>query len=329
MLHEDTLEGRWRVDEVLLHPFGSFRHRGAFPASLIGGSATSRHLRAASIDFQSYTSNNELAESLYDASTHLYINMLDSCNATNSRQLGNESRSESDVSINEQSEFSSIHSQYGDGDGDGMLDDFLLADHRIGDECTKGDESSWLTGRKVISHPIDVSIRVQTNDSANSPSFQINKKCAKSAFAKSNNLNNNVVTWLDQVNEVIGMTPVWRERHVLKSAASSHIQSSTSYCSTVNMALSLADSGNISFDTTDKDRAISAHRRDSEKTFVVNQNENSINSDTASFTNRPLVVYGVSGRKLVASKREKFCKKMRKFGNLLKRKSRKGESEYL
>jgi hypothetical protein len=318
MLNEETPERSWsNIEQRLSHPFGSFRHYGAFAASLIAGSVTSRHLRAASIDFQSHASSNERADSVDEPSTHLYINMIDRSKVVKSMEIWTESENGSDTSVGGRSEFSSIHSEY-----DAMLDDFFLADHRAGDECWKCE---------VVTDPIKVSLSDKTKDGDESRTVPVVMKCVPSTLGKSKHchrdVESNVVNWLQQLDEENVMTSPSQKRHLTTSPTFSNIKELALYGSTLNLSNSLSsdfENGNsgLSSTTTDDDHRTSNHWRESGTTFTVIHSQYSINTDAASFTNRPLITYGVTGRKFIPSKKEQFSKKIRKLGNIFKRKNR-------
>ena len=96
------------------NPFGSFRQNGSFPASLISGSVTSRHLGAPPSDYTS--SSSEAATRPLDDSTHLYINMLDRSDlgAIKSYKFWGDSVDDDATEDDPDSEFSGIYSDYDD-----------------------------------------------------------------------------------------------------------------------------------------------------------------------------------------------------------------------
>ena len=115
-----AMDGSWAVtsQRSVLNPFGSFRHDGSFPASLISGSVTSRHLGEPPSDY----STSYAPSSMLEDSTHLYINMIERSDigAVKSTKFWNDSDSDSDDNT---SEFSSIHA-----DDDEDYD--IVDDHR-------------------------------------------------------------------------------------------------------------------------------------------------------------------------------------------------------
>jgi len=131
-----------------LHPFGSFRHEGSFPASLISGSVTSRHLCDPPTSEYSEEESNDTQNS-----THIYINLLDISDqgATKSTKFWSDDASNPD----DTSEFSSIHSD------DAPLE--ICVDYR--GTCTTEIEEYGLayTPRNITRQPIQVSLSSHRN----------------------------------------------------------------------------------------------------------------------------------------------------------------------
>ena len=130
------------------HPFGSFRHDGSFPASMISGSVTSRHLCAPPTS--DYTSS-EMAPDISQDSTHIYINLLDRSDdgVIKSTKFWDDDTTDGDVTIaDDTSEFSSIYSE----DDIQDIDD----DHR-GSMDLVGYGISF-TPRDMVRAPVQVSL---------------------------------------------------------------------------------------------------------------------------------------------------------------------------
>lgn len=159
------------------HPFGSFKHDGSFPASMISGSVTSRQLRNPIANESIELSDNE-HDTSHD-STHIYMNLLDCSDygAIKSTKFWSDDSSNLDVT----SEFSSIHSDDPPAE--------ICEDHRggyvteLGLTCT---DMSY-TPRNITRCPIQVSL--------NHPHVHHKPPTAKPSSA----VHSKVGPWLQQI----------------------------------------------------------------------------------------------------------------------------------
>jgi len=318
--NQEESKSEWNCELAMRHPFGSFRHYGSFPTSLINGSTTSRHLRAPSIDFQTYASSNQATDSLYECSTHLYINMIDHSDFVMSRQIWKESDEEIDMEVDNASEFSSIHSENDESD-------LFLPDYRGGDEYWHNTEQfeHILFSRDIVGGPVKISVGDQNRNDDKPPTTSGKLLPNTSPFRKSTlskaKLDLNVATWLEQINLQN------RKRNLTQLSTLSNIQASAIHSPSTNQFQLLSTSSDLtscdsSVAKTDNNRVACDTSRQDEETSTFIRNQVSVNSDSISFMHRPLISCGVTDTKSVPSKGQQLFKRLRKLRKLFSKNSR-------
>ena len=274
------------------HPFGSFRHEGSFPSSMISGSVTSRHLLAPQ------PSENTSDFKISQNSTHIYVNTMDysDCGNIKSTKFWNDDANTTDDDdtiaddASSTSEFSSIHS------GDHMPE--ILDDHRGNmdfDLCYPSYQyATSFTPRDMAPCPVQVSVSNRRVLCSKPPIAPRLDKCTLSASAS---VNSKVGPWLKQLR-------------VLSSDVNT--PSSTSGYRPYEQS-----SGNQN--THDSDVSPASESTHTETTFDSVPTSTPawsvlpIDSDTSSFMQRPMCVFGVTHRKNIISTRHKFTRKLRKL----------------
>lgn len=322
-------------EEDFRHPFGSFRHKGSFPASLIGGSLTSRHLRRPSIDFHSYATSTEQTDTVYDASTHIYINMIERSKLVMSTEFRTESTHGIDISVGNSSEFSGIQDEC-----EMRLEDFCLDDHRGGVESWQCAETFGKVRPDVINDPLKMSVSDKTGDHADctnddEASHDIDPppvilNCAKTAFESSKKQclsisDNKVAIWLEQMNGFSRERPTFQREHFPPAAPLSDTSSSTFYSSATTPSNSLWNSlehtnSAYSLATTVNNQVAATDSVETERATAIN--EHSVYSDASSFMNHSLIRHGVTGKRPGLGSRKNLLNKIRTIGKLFTKKIR-------
>ena len=326
-----AMDGSWAVtsQHSVLNPFGSFRHDGSFPASLISGSVTSRHLGEPPSDY----STSDAPSSVLEDSTHLYINMIERSDigAVKSTKFWNESDDDDNTS-----EFSSIHAN---DDEDYDIDD----DHRGNFNADCSPLPCDVT--KSRGTPVQVSLKAILRLAGKPPMaprhVKINTTSRQNQSdqqrRQSSSVQSKVGPWLQNIAhhspDVVTPAAPTHKVHVgcYMSSVPSSFATDTYISQDDHTTASFDDHTNTFTEHTDQschsDRTTSRHGLPMDTLYHSHQinvtrcqPEYSVDSDATFFMQRPLTACGVARPKF--NKRRGFTRQLKKIGRFFTKTSK-------